>query len=177
MKLKEISKTRSKKLAKNYNSIGYSVSITADFEEGDVLNTTDETLNELLLSLSILEEKRLKLFIENQAKVQDNELTEALKPLPEKSVEPNKPEVNEAVFDFTDVEIIAETEKSFLVKKEEYQTWVALSNIKSVVLGEAELPHTLVTVGNKLSNIILTDKADKWLPKKAWDPFKPRDGG
>jgi hypothetical protein len=67
----------------------------------------------------------------------------------------------EVIQDFENVTIMMETEKAYLVVKNGYQMWVAKSNLQE----EYE-------IGTQ-QDLLLTEKAEKWLPKKSWDKYVP----
>ena len=94
-------------------------------------------------------------------------IADALEKLVEQKSENQQPLTiqEEVIQDFTGVTIMQETPKAYLVVKNGFQMWVAKSNLQE----EYEL--------GTLQDLLLTEKAEKWLPKKSWDKFTPQKRG
>ena len=184
MKVREISKSRDKKVSYNYNSVGYSIGITIEpTTEEESLEELNAFANELLNKLSLGEELRLGAFIEGMKIIETEDFKKAAWPseynkaLPvvgttEKTLskhgeitpKDNTEVKEEVLMDLEEVTVMAQTDKSLLVVKKGYQKWVAFSLIINGNPG--------VENGTFMDGIDLKDKAEKWFHDKTWEKFK-----
>lgn len=193
MKIKEISKSRGKKVSMNYKSKDYHIGITVETEEDDELDDVNHKVNDILNELSISEEIRINVFIEAEKSVHEtSELKGTRKAnlgtkvietdsnaLPEKNftAEPNNTIEEEVIMDLTEVSVVAVTDKSILVTKKGYQKWVAYSMIEGYT-EEMEFERQ-----DYLEDIVLAEKhpvsgkSTKWFHKKPWVKLQIKKGG
>ena len=68
------------------------------------------------------------------------------------------------LMDLTEVTVIAQSGKAFLVLKKGYQKWIPYSQLYDV--------EERFEDGQFLQNIMLNEKAEKWMHNKPWDKFK-----
>ena len=68
------------------------------------------------------------------------------------------------LMDLTEVTVIAQSGKAFLVLKKGYQKWIPYSQLYDV--------EERFEDGQFLQNIMLNEKAEKWMHNKPWDKYK-----
>ena len=68
------------------------------------------------------------------------------------------------LMDLTEVTVIAQTGKAFLVLKKGYQKWIPYSQLYDV--------EERFEDGQFLQNLPLNEKAEKWMHNKPWDKYK-----
>ena len=85
--------------------------------------------------------------------------------LPEAIEKASKPIVTEQMLmDLTEVTVIAQSGKAFLVLKKGYQKWIPYSQLYDV--------EERFEDGQFLQNVPLNEKAEKWMHNKPWDKYK-----
>ena len=70
----------------------------------------------------------------------------------------------QVLMDLTEVTVIAQSGKAFLVLKKGYQKWIPYSQLYDV--------EERFEDGQFLQNVPLNEKAEKWMHNKPWDKYK-----
>ena len=80
------------------------------------------------------------------------------------NLEDNVTVTEQMLMDLTEVTVIAQTGKAFLVLKKGYQKWIPYSQLYDV--------EERFEDGQFLQNLPLNEKAEKWMHNKPWEKFK-----
>ena len=80
------------------------------------------------------------------------------------NLEDNVTVTEQMLMDLTEVTVIAQSGKAFLVLKKGYQKWIPYSQLYDV---EQKFEN-----GQFLQNLPLNEKAEKWMHNKPWEKFK-----
>ena len=80
------------------------------------------------------------------------------------NLEDNVTVTEQMLMDLTEVTVIAQSGKAFLVLKKGYQKWIPYSQLYDV--------EERFEDGQFLQNVPLNEKAEKWMHNKPWDKYK-----
>ena len=128
----------------------------------DVLNGKLDLLIDSTTQLNLNQIKMFELLSERSKEVFEKEVVS--EHVSGVNLEDNVTVTETMLMDLTEVTVIAQSGKAFLVLKKGYQKWIPYSQLYDV--------EQRFEDGQFLQNIMLNEKAEKWMHNKPWDKFK-----
>ena len=128
----------------------------------DVINRKLDFLIVEVKALSISQQKLFSLLSERSKEIVEKEIiSEHVSGV---NLEEELLVTEQMLMDLTEVTVIAQSGKAFLVLKKGYQKWIPYSQLYDV--------EQRFEDGQFLQNVPLNEKAEKWMHNKPWDKYK-----
>ena len=112
--------------------------------------------------LNMVQQKMFELLSERSKEVFEKEVVS--EHVSGVNLEDNVTVTETMLMDLTEVTVIAQSGKAFLVLKKGYQKWIPYSQLYDV--------EERFEDGQFLQNVPLNEKAEKWMHNKPWDKYK-----
>ena len=128
----------------------------------DVINSKLDLLIDSTTQLNLNQIKMFELLSERSKEVFEKEVVS--EHVSGVNLEDNVTVTETMLMDLTEVTVIAQSGKAFLVLKKGYQKWIPYSQLYDV--------EERFEDGQFLQNIMLNEKAEKWMHNKPWDKYK-----